>query len=293
MPKLDLDQPGALNPSHPLKILLAEDNAVNKMLALKQLQKWGYRADVVSDGEEILAALSQRSYDVILMDVEMAPMDGFTASLKIQQTYPPGQRPYIIAITAHDMSGDRQRCLEAGMQDYLTKPLRELDLVKALQRAATQCLTAQPRQVSSVTASPVTASPAGQPLKLSDLGDINALPVLDQEILNSIRNLAGEAQAASLLKLLATQYLEDAPIFLAEITAALTAQDATQLARAAHNLRSTSANLGGTQLAQICKIIETLGRSQQLQLAQPYQQPLHDLANAFQNALRQELLSNH
>lgn len=288
MPKLDLAQPDAPDPSRNLKILLAEDNKVNQMLLLKQLQKCGYQADVVGDGEAVLAALGQRSYDVILMDVQMAPMDGLTASLRIQHTIPPDQRPYIIALTAHDMHGDHQRCLDAGMQDYLTKPLRGGDLVQALQRAATQCCPEPP-----TIADPVTPSPAAPPPKwsnLPDLDQINALPVLDQEILNGIRHLAGEAQAASLLKVLATQYLEDAPTYLAAITDALTAQDATQLARAAHGLRSSSANLGGTQLAHLCKIVETLGRSQQLQVAQPYQQPLHDLAQVFQNALRENLL---
>ena len=88
MPKLDLAQPDAPDPSRNLKILLAEDNKVNQMLLLKQLQKCGYQADVVGDGEAVLAALGQRSYDVILMDVQMAPMDGLTASLRIQHTIP-------------------------------------------------------------------------------------------------------------------------------------------------------------------------------------------------------------
>lgn len=289
MSKPDLASPDVTDPSRNLKILLAEDNKVNQMLLLKQLQKCGYRADVVGDGEAVLVAMQQRSYDVILMDVEMAPMDGFTASQKIQQTYPPAQRPYIIAITAHDMGGDRQRCLDVGMQDYLTKPLRGGDLVQALQRAATQCYTAPP-----TIADPVTTSPSVPPLtwpNLPDLDQINALPVLDQDILGGIRRLAGEAQAASLLKLLATQYLEDAPTHLSAIADAFLSQDATQLAHAAHSLRSSSANLGGIQLAKICKIVETLGRSQQLHAAQPYQKPLYEFANVFQTALRENLLS--
>jgi HPt (histidine-containing phosphotransfer) domain-containing protein len=126
---------------------------------------------------------------------------------------------------------------------------------------------------------------------MSDLEAINALPVLDQNILNGIRRLTGEAQATPFLEMLAIQYLEDAPEHLAQITAAFTEADATQLAHAVHRLRSSSASLGGAQLARICNIVETLARSQQLEAAQPYQQPLYDLANAFQNALCQELLS--
>jgi HPt (histidine-containing phosphotransfer) domain-containing protein len=137
-----------------------------------------------------------------------------------------------------------------------------------------------------------TINSVNQPaLKMSDLEAINALPVLDHNILNGIRRLVGDAQSASsFLQVLAIQYLEDAPKYLAQIATALTEQNATELTRAAHSLRSSSATLGGTQLAKICNIVETLGRSQQLEAAQPYQQPLNDLANAFQDALRQELL---
>jgi HPt (histidine-containing phosphotransfer) domain-containing protein len=126
---------------------------------------------------------------------------------------------------------------------------------------------------------------------MSDLEAINALPVLDHSILNGIRRLTGDPQSASaFLQVLANQYLEDAPKYLDQISTALREQNGTQLAQAAHTLRSSSATLGGTQLAGICKIVETLGRSQQVEAAQPYQQPLNDLARVFQDALRQELL---
>jgi HPt (histidine-containing phosphotransfer) domain-containing protein len=133
--------------------------------------------------------------------------------------------------------------------------------------------------------------PQPSSLDAPDLAAINALPVLDTSILDSIRKLAGDTPAATpFLQVLATQYLEDAPKYLAQIDTALKTQDAPQLTRAAHNLRSSSTTLGGTQLASICKIVETLGRSQQLEVAKPYQQPLNDLAKVFQKALRQELL---
>ncbi|MEO0984330.1 MAG: ATP-binding protein [Cyanobacteria bacterium J06639_14] len=119
-----------------LKILLAEDNRVNQQLALLLLKKWGYQADVVGSGLEALQALERQPYQVILMDVQMPEMDGLTATQRIQDLYAPEQRPYIIALTASAMQGDREKCMAAGMQNYLTKPINPTALVQALREAA-------------------------------------------------------------------------------------------------------------------------------------------------------------
>ena len=117
----------------PLKILLADDNAVNQQLALALLEKMGYRADVVVNGAEVLDALARERYDVVLMDVEMPVMDGLEASRRINQGWP-AERPRIIAMTANAMQGDRETCLAAGMDDYLSKPIRKAELAAALAR---------------------------------------------------------------------------------------------------------------------------------------------------------------
>ena len=108
----------------PLRILVSEDNLVNQRLALFLLQKMGYRADVAGNGMEVLEALRRQSYDVVLMDVQMPEMDGLTATRLICQEWLPKERPRIIAMTANAMQGDRQVCLDAGMDDYLSKPIR-------------------------------------------------------------------------------------------------------------------------------------------------------------------------
>jgi CheY-like chemotaxis protein len=120
---------------HPLRILLAEDNVVNQKLALRLLSQMGYRADVAANGLEVLQAIKRQPYDVILMDVQMPEMDGLEATRRLCAELDVERRPHVIAMTANAMQGDREMCLEAGMDDYLSKPIRVDELVNALNMA--------------------------------------------------------------------------------------------------------------------------------------------------------------
>ncbi|MGE5250203.1 MAG: response regulator, partial [Bacteroidota bacterium] len=120
----------------PLEILLAEDNAYNQKLATLLLKQMGYTADLASNGLEAIQAVERQHYDVILMDVQMPEMDGLEASRKICARWSRAERPQIIAMTANAMQGDREMCLQAGMDDYLSKPIRVNELAGALERAA-------------------------------------------------------------------------------------------------------------------------------------------------------------
>ena len=117
---------------HPLRILVAEDNAVNQKVALSLLERIGYRADVAANGQEAIDALHRQPYDVVFMDGQMPEMDGMEATRLIRRRIPAGQQPYIIAMTADALQGDRERYLAAGMNDYISKPIRLEDLVRAL-----------------------------------------------------------------------------------------------------------------------------------------------------------------
>ena len=118
---------------HPLRILLAEDNVVNQKLAMRLLQQMGYRADLASNGIEAVECVARQPYDVVLMDVQMPEMDGLAASREINKRWPAAaERPRIVAMTANAMQGDREECLGAGMDDYITKPIRVDALVQAL-----------------------------------------------------------------------------------------------------------------------------------------------------------------
>ncbi len=129
----------ALDPTlgqrHPLRILLAEDNVVNQKLALRLLQQMGYRADVAANGIEAIESLQRQRYDLVLMDVQMPEMDGLEATRRIVAHWPANARPRIVAMTANAMQGDREACLAAGMDDYITKPIRVEALTAALQAA--------------------------------------------------------------------------------------------------------------------------------------------------------------
>jgi CheY-like chemotaxis protein len=119
---------------HPLRILLAEDNVVNQKLALRLLEKMGYRADLASNGLEAVESVTRQTYDVVLMDVQMPELDGLEATRRIIRDKAPNQRPRIIAMTANAMQGDREMCLAAGMDDYVAKPIRVPILIEALMR---------------------------------------------------------------------------------------------------------------------------------------------------------------
>jgi signal transduction histidine kinase/CheY-like chemotaxis protein len=125
---------------HPLRILLAEDNLINQKVALRMLSSMGYNADIAANGLEVLAAMHRRRYDLILMDVQMPEMDGVTATTRIRKTFPAAQQPFIIALTANALSGEREKYLAAGMNDYLSKPVQAAAFSAALRAAHQHCV---------------------------------------------------------------------------------------------------------------------------------------------------------
>ena len=122
----------SIGQQHPLRILIAEDNVVNQKVALGILQRMGYRPDMVGNGLEVLDALKRQEYDVILLDMQMPEMDGEEVAIHVRQDWPKAKRPRLIAMTANALQGDRERYLEAGMDDYVSKPIRPEELKRAL-----------------------------------------------------------------------------------------------------------------------------------------------------------------
>jgi PAS domain S-box-containing protein len=216
---------------NPLKILLAEDHSINQKMVLMLLNRLAYEADIVTNGTDAIAALQRQSYDVVLMDVNMPEMDGLTATQQIRRMALDTQ-PHIIAMTASAMAGDRERCLQAGMNDYITKPFHIQDFMQALSR----CHAASRPPESS-------------------------LPIIDQRALQEIEKMVGFNSATSISAFLTEtidEYLVDAPIFLEKMQGALKQEDSVAFHRAAHTLGTCSATLGATTLAGLCKDLELM-----------------------------------
>lgn len=208
---------------------------------LKQL---GYDFKITNNGAEAIEALRETKYALVLMDIEMPIMDGISATQAIHTEWENSNYPYIIALTAYAMAGDRQRCLDAGMQDYITKPIRMQDLKTALQRG---------KNSLSLKQDPLPSAPP--PVAQE------AAMILDQSIIDGFLQMAGPEIAAELLHELLEAYAEDVPQRMVAIEKAIAQSDAEALRQAAHALRSGSINLGAVQVGQLCRELEQMGKA--------------------------------
>jgi PAS domain S-box-containing protein len=242
---------GELGQRWPLRILLAEDNTVNQKLAVRLLERMGYRADIAANGLEVLEALQRQHYDIILMDVQMPEMDGLEACRIIGKEWPPEQRPRIVAMTANAMQGDREECLAAGMDDYLTKPIQVKALQEVLERAG---LWAKRRSQSLEQLVEVGAS-TGKVERQVLLG-----PVLDPAVLSELRQLQGEGEP-DIVQELAQAFQVETPPLLEALRKAVAEGKPEQLKRAAHNLKGSSNNLGARTMAALSAELEALGKN--------------------------------
>lgn len=250
--------------SVPLNILLAEDIVVNQKVALLILKQLGYRADVVSNGIEVLQALHRQSYDVVLMDIHMPELDGITATQQICQKWPKSVRPRIIAMTANAMRQDKEKCLEAGMDDYISKPIRVEELKQALSKT--------------------------QPLNAAQEAETTTPKALDPTVLNALFEMAGE-QAPLIMAEMINSYLEDTAVRIKAIATAISQQDPVAIGQAAHSLKSSSANLGAAHFASLCQKLEHLGRSNTIEGASNLLMQIDRAYNLLEPALQAYLNS--
>jgi PAS domain S-box-containing protein len=238
----------------PLRILLAEDNTVNQKLALRLLERMGYRADAVANGLEVLQALQRQPYDVILMDVQMPEMDGLEASRAIHERWPAEQRPGIVAMTANAMQGDREECLAAGMDDYLTKPIQ----IKALQEALEQAGLWVKQRTAPLQ--PLQELPEEAIPPADDGRQEESAPALDPAVLSELRQFQGEGEP-DIVQELAEAFQFETPPLLETLRQAVAEEQPEQLKRAAHNLKGSSNNLGARGMAALSAELETLGKN--------------------------------
>ena len=234
-------------------ILLVEDNPVNRQLAQKLLTLAGYRVEAAEHGQLALQALARSTFDLVLMDCQMPVMDGYVTTAKIRELQKAGKLPAklpIVAMTANAMIGDREKCLAAGMDDYLTKPLdRALMLSRIAQHLDQPGAGASPTGQNAPTTAP-TPLPVARQAQAPRLAELVA-PAVDQAVLKDLLDVMGQALAD-----LVRVYLEDAPRLVAQLRAAAAAGDMEGMIAPAHSLKSSSANLGAVRLSEHARFIE-------------------------------------
>jgi len=226
-------------PDRRLHVLLAEDNAVNQRLAASLLERRGHRVSIAANGKEAIAALERLRVDVVLMDVQMPEMGGFeaTAAIRLRERDTGAHLP-IVAMTAHAMKGDRERCLAAGMDEYITKPLDSKRLCAIVERVANS-----------------SAHDAG-PIDAETLPGYHAL----------LARLGGDAQ---LLADVSRLFIDDAPRHLREIRSAIDAGDVGALRATGHALKGAAANFDAADVVAAARTLEEAGRTMDLAAAEP------------------------
>jgi len=251
------------------KVLVAEDTLLNQEVAREMLESAGCHVDIVDNGLKAFEAVSSAQYDVIFMDCQMPEMDGYEAAKAIRQrekTEYPEQHIPIVALTAHAMAGDRERCLDAGMDDYLTKPFKQKDLGKVLERLLNNTISEGQLPACDHTMSPL-GTPANQSsVQLKNQFENDSKPSvsdpdpIDLKALDNIRALQREG-APDIVAKLVNLYLDESPKFLLELQDAISAGDPEAMQKTAHKFKSNSANVGAVGLANLCKTLEEMGRS--------------------------------
>ncbi len=234
----------------PLRVLVCDDNAINLKVAVRLLQQMGYRPDVAADGREALAQLDRQAYDLIFMDVMMPEMDGLEATREIRQRqkdlaqFPNYKTPIVIvAMTASAMQGDREKCLAAGMDDYLAKPVRPEDVRSVIERwgaTAAQCQAARPAAA--------TENAGGAPAPAPDDACV------DMDRLNDFTDGNPES-----LRELVTLYLQQTGTQIEQLEAAVAANQPAEVRRLAHSCAGASATCGMRRLVPILRELEQQG----------------------------------
>ena len=272
------------------RVLLAEDNPVNVEVALAMLDSLGLDVACAHNGEEALQAAQAEDFDLVLMDCQMPVMDGFAATAEIRRHEQ--QRGHarvlpIVAITANALQGDREACLAAGMDDYLSKPFTQQDLGHTLARwitlprAATVHHSEQqeaPQETPQALRQEAPPAPAGQPLNRQTLENIRAL---------------SRADGDALLERVILAFTGETPRQLAAMREAIAGADAEALRKVAHSLKSGSANVGADGLAQLCKEMEKLGRAGSTEGAATLLQQMQQAFLAVRESLSAILVKEH
>ncbi|MHB8861480.1 MAG: response regulator [Pirellulaceae bacterium] len=276
--------PSLTSAARHLRILLVEDNLVNQKLAVRLLEKRGHFVIVAGNGQQALAALEQESFDVILMDVQMPEMDGLeaTAAIRHRESTSGGHIP-IVAMTARAMKGDRERCLAAGMDHYVSKPLQPAELFDTVERLATVCHEDGPAAaMESIVDYAAGAQRAGPPWPIPQ---VSPPPTDSSPDFNRAKALEQADGDEKLLKELLAAFLSEYPPLMTQIRDAVAQRNALQLKRAAHALKGAAATVGADAVADAAERLEIMGGTDALDEATPVCTELENTLRRLQPAL--------
>jgi two-component system sensor histidine kinase/response regulator len=289
-------EPAGARPRRRARVLLAEDNPVNVEVARAMLGSLGLDVHIARHGAEALTAMRAQYFDAVLMDCQMPVMDGYAATAAIRRLErdgsaqpagrAAGRHVPVIAITANALQGDREACIAAGMDDYLSKPFSRQDLRATLGRwialpADAAVFDDGPAHAVSVSASaPATIQPAAR----AAAPRVPAGTAINERALDAIRALSAERGAALVHKVVST-WVDDTPQHLAGLHQAIAAHDTTSVRKVAHSLKSGSANVGADHFARLCRQLEQLGREQALDGAATILQDMEHEFTAVRHSL--------
>ncbi len=237
------------------RVLLAEDSPVNQAVAQGMLAHMGCLADFVTDGRAAVAAATTTRYDLVLMDCMMPGLDGFEATAEIrrwEREHPARDRTVVVALTANAMVGDRERCLAAGMDDYLSKPFREEGLRAMLTRWLPPAVASgEEERMRRNDGGAQPAADGGAQVPAA-----SAAPAVDLSVIEALRELQAPG-APDIRQRVITLYLQQTPAQLQELRTGLERDDSSAMLRAAHTMKSSSANVGAGGLAELCRDLES------------------------------------
>lgn len=222
-------------PMQKLRILVAEDNSINQKVAVRMLQQLGYRADVAGNGLEAVEAVSRIAYDIIFMDCQMPEMDGFEATAKIRKLDGAAMHTTIIAMTANALQGDRERCLAAGMDDYISKPITRVDLASAILRA----------------------EPGIRAAKQPPLKSNHHRTLCDDSALRELQALS-TAEEPNILEELLAMFVRETPVRISRIREAVGKHDLKGIIQMAHLLKGTCKQFGLNEMVRLCQDLEDI-----------------------------------